>query len=463
MHSCSECGYSTPKWLGRCPECGSWGTMSEQAVASPGTAPAIATLAPSSPALPLTDIDPGAAVRTTTGIGELDRVLGGGIVPGSVVLLAGEPGVGKSTLLLEVASRWAKQPTTSTRGGATRTALYVTAEESVGQVRLRAERTGTIADTCYLAAESDLEVIFGHVDTLKPSLVIVDSVQTVRAPGVEGTAGGVAQSRAVTAGLTSLAKSTGIPILLVGHVTKDGAVAGPRVLEHLVDAVLGFEGDKHSSLRMLRGIKNRFGATDEVGCFEQTDGGIREVPDPSGLFLSHRDTTPDGAAVTVAVDGLRPLLAEVQALVVESPRQTNPRRAVTGLDPTRVPMILAVLQARAKVTGTSNQDVYVATVGGMKVTEPAADLAIALAVVSAQTSRVIAPGTVAVGELGLAGEIRRVPDLGRRLKEAARLGFTRALVPQAGLSDTAVPATMTVRGVASLAEAVAGVFGDATR
>ncbi|HAT1151321.1 TPA: DNA repair protein RadA [Corynebacterium striatum] len=433
IHTCSECGYVSPKWLGRCPDCGSWGTLQESApAASEGTAASAAVtgqmikgLTPSSPAQPITKIGASATKTINTGIGELDRVLGKGIVPGSVVLMAGEPGVGKSTLLLEVASRWAQLE---------RTALYVTAEESAGQVRARAERTDALHETLYLAAESNLDVVFGHVEQLKPSLIIVDSVQTMHAAGVEGVAGGVAQSRAVTAALTTLAKSTGIPVLLVGHVTKDGNVAGPRVLEHLVDVVLNFEGDRQSSLRMLRGIKNRFGATDEVGCFEQTSGGIREVADPSGLFLSHRGSTPDGSAVTVAMDGVRPMLAEVQALTVD-PVAKNPRRVVTGLDSNRVPMVLAVLQARAGER-TNDKDAYVATVGGVRIQETATDLAVALATWSSLHEKPLPPKTVVIGEVGLAGELRRVPNLDRRLSEAARLGYENAIVP-AGKVDAA--------------------------
>ncbi|MDO4685728.1 MAG: DNA repair protein RadA [Corynebacterium sp.] len=415
IHTCTECGYSSPKWLGRCPECGSWGTLEESAPESKK----LASLTPSSPAVPIVEVDPAASTSVTTGIGELDRVLGAGVVPGSVVLMAGEPGVGKSTLLLEVASRWAQLG---------RTALYVTAEESAGQVRLRAERTGALQQSLYLASEHNLDIVFGHVKQLKPSLLIVDSVQTMSASGVEGVPGGVAQSRAVTAALTTLAKTSGIPVLLVGHVTKDGNVAGPRVLEHLVDVVLNFEGDRHSSLRLLRGIKNRFGATDEVGCFEQTSDGIREVEDPSGLFLSHREHTPDGTAVTVAMDGVRPILAEVQSLLVDTPNK-NPRRAVTGLDATRVPMVLAVLAARAGKR-TAEKEVYIATVGGMKIGEPAVDLAVALSTVSALSSKPLPPKTVVLGEVGLAGEIRRIPNLRRRLQEAQRLGYMQAIVPQ---------------------------------
>ena len=442
IHTCTECGYSSPKWLGRCPECGSWGTLQEEAPVAAGPVKT-AALTPSAPAHPITKIEAAATATVKSGIGELDRVLGSGVVPGSVVLMAGEPGVGKSTLLLEVASRWAAQG---------RKALYVTAEESAGQVRARAERTDALHDTLYLAAESNLDVVFGHVEQLKPSLLIVDSVQTMHAAGVEGVAGGVAQSRAVTAALTTLAKTTNIPVLLVGHVTKDGNVAGPRVLEHLVDVVLNFEGDRQSSLRMLRGIKNRFGATDEVGCFEQTSGGIREVPDPSGLFLSHRGRTPDGSAVTVAMDGVRPILAEVQALTVD-PVNKSPRRVVTGLDFNRVPMVLAVLQARCGER-TNDKDAYVATVGGVKITETATDLAVALATWSSLHDTPLPAKTVVVGEVGLAGEIRRVPNLGRRLQEAARMGYTNAIVPAGEQIDVN---GMAVRHVSTLGEALAAL------
>lgn len=471
IHTCSECGYSSPKWLGRCPECGSWGTLEEAApIFSAGLAAGLGSgakasaarggagglgagsrassggrrggLAPSSAAVPITQISSQSAQNMHTGIGELDRVLGDGIVAGSVVLMAGEPGVGKSTLLLEVAARWSQVPATSnleTGNGdgaadsnedsqpTTRTALYVTAEESAAQVYSRAKRTGGLSPTLYLAAESDLDVVFQQVEALRPSLIIVDSVQTMQATGVEGVAGGVAQSRAVTAALTTLAKTTGIPILLVGHVTKDGNVAGPRVLEHLVDVVLNFEGERQSSLRMLRGIKNRFGATDEVGCFEQTADGIREVADPSGLFLSHHGATPNGSAVTVAMDGVRPIVAEVQSLTVD-PVAKNPRRVVTGLDQNRIPLVLAVLQARAGER-TNEKDAYVATVGGVRITETATDLAVALATWSSLHETPLPAKTVFIGEIGLAGEMRTVPNLRRRLQEAARIGYRCAVAP----------------------------------
>ncbi|OFT82338.1 DNA repair protein RadA [Corynebacterium sp. HMSC29G08] len=450
IHTCSECGYSSPKWLGRCPECGSWGTLQEETLVSTGGAAksgiggnvsvTAGALTPATPARPITKVAADAAHAVPSGIGELDRVLGNGVVPGSVILLAGEPGVGKSTLLLEVASRWASIG---------KKALYVTAEESAGQVRGRAGRTGALQDTLFLAAESNLDTVFGHVKEVKPSLLIVDSVQTIHASGVEGVAGGVAQSRAVTAALTTLAKTTNLPVLLVGHVTKDGNVAGPRVLEHLVDVVLNFEGDRQSSLRMLRGLKNRFGATDEVGCFEQTADGIREVSDPSGLFLSHRGQTPDGSAVTVAMDGVRPMLAEVQALTVD-PVNKSPRRVVTGLDGNRVPMVLAVLQARCGER-TNDKDAYVATVGGVRITETATDLAVALATWSSLHEQPLPEKTVVVGEVGLAGELRRVPNLARRLQEAARLGYTRAIVPA---GEKISVKGMRVQQVSTVAEAI---------
>ena len=412
-YRCGDCGHEVAKWVGRCPECQTWGS-----VAAAGSRPVTAVAAPLNPACPISQVDLHSAQATPTGVAELDRVLGGGLVPGAVVLLAGEPGVGKSTLLLEVAHRTAL---------AGRRALYVTGEESAGQVRLRAQRTGALHDELFLAAESDLAAVLGHLDVVDPGLLIVDSVQTMSCAGVEGSPGGVSQVRAVASVLISTAKARGLPVVLVGHVTKDGTVAGPRVLEHLVDVVLQFDGDRHSTLRMVRGVKNRFGAADEVGCFELTDDGIVCLPDPSGLFLSHRDAAVAGTAVTVVVEGKRPLLREVQALVAES-ALANPRRAVSGLDSSRVAMILAVLERRGRVRLVGS-DVYTATVGGMRVVEPAADLAVALAVASAAGDLLLPPHTVAIGEVGLAGEVRQVTGLRRRLAEAARLGFRHALVP----------------------------------
>ncbi|MGV9610705.1 DNA repair protein RadA [Nocardia xishanensis] len=417
---CSACSHEVAKWVGKCPDCGAWGTVDEVAVsAASAAAPGRRAMLPSTAAAPISTIDSKVTKARPTGVGELDRVLGGGVVAGSVVLLSGEPGVGKSTLLLEVAHRWAKQRDEK--------ALYVTAEESAGQVRLRADRTGAVHERVYLAAESDLSIVLGHVEQVRPTLLVVDSVQTMLAPDVDGVIGGVTQVRAVTAALTSLAKASGIAVLLVGHVTKDGNVAGPRTLEHLVDVVLQFEGDKNSTLRMVRGIKNRFGSADEVGCFELHEDGIAGVDDPSGLFLHHRTDSVPGTAVTVAMDGKRPLVGEVQGLTVKT-EIPAPRRAVSGLDYNRVAMVLAVLQSRGRVF-LGKHDVYAATVGGMRLVEPAADLAIALAIASAESDTALPPGWVILGEVGLAGEVRKVTGVARRLAEAQRLGFTTALVP----------------------------------
>ncbi|RSM41604.1 DNA repair protein RadA [Amycolatopsis balhimycina DSM 5908] len=439
-YRCGSCGHEAAKWLGRCPECQEWGSFEERGAPARPAIQRVAAGAPSAPARPIGEVDVEAARARRTGVSELDRVLGGGLVPGAVVLLAGEPGVGKSTLLLEVAYQWAKTVDRS---------LYVTGEESAGQVRLRAERTGNVHDLMYLAAESDLSAILGHVDDVKPGMLIVDSVQTMASPQVDGSPGGVTQVRAVTSGLVALAKERGLPVVLVGHVTKDGSVAGPRVLEHLVDVVLQFEGDKHSTLRMLRGIKNRFGASDEIGCFELQEEGIVGVPDPSGLFISRTAEPVPGTAITVSMEGKRPLLGEVQALV-SSTSAPQPRRAVSGLDSARVAMVLAVLEKRGGLK-LGDKDVYTATVGGMKITEPGIDLALVLALTSSFEDVALSPRLVSVGEVGLAGEIRRVPSVGRRLAEAARLGFTHALVPP---DSGKPPAGIRVLEVSNVADAL---------
>lgn len=410
--------------MGRCPSCGEWGTLAETTGLRNSMGSGAASrkgrglVAGSSGAQPITEISAELAKHLSSGIKELDRVLGGGVVPGSAILLAGEPGVGKSTLLLEVAASWARME---------RNALIITAEESVGQVRQRAERTGALLDSLFLASENDLAAAIDIVDTVKPDLLIVDSLQTMHASDVEGVAGGVAHTKAVTSTLTSLAKLTGIPVIIVGHVTKEGTVAGPRTIEHLVDVVLNFEGDKHSSLRFLRGIKNRFGATDEVGCFEQTGHGIEEVADPSGLFIHHRTESVVGTAVTVAMDGRRAMLGEIQTLAI--PVEMNfPKRYVTGIEASRLSMVLAVL-ARRGGHNLTRKEVYAATVGGMKIVEPAADLATTLALASTATETPLPHGLVVVGELGLGGEVRSVPQLTQRLNEAERLGFHTAIVP----------------------------------
>ncbi len=408
------------RWVGRCPECQAWGTMTEAGVrAAALTLPAAVT--PREAAQSISRTDAAVAHAQPTGIGELDRVLGGGLVPGAVLLLAGEPGVGKSTLLLEVGQKFAQA------GG--RPALLITGEESTAQVRARANRTHTVHADFFLAAENDLGAVIAHLDEVKPGLLILDSVQTIASSTVEGGVGGVPQIRAVTASISAIAKERGIATVLVGHVTKDGSIAGPRALEHLVDVVLYFEGDRHTSLRMLRAIKNRYGATDEVGCFEMHEEGIDELPDPSGLFVSTRDLAVPGTCVTVTVTGRRPLLAEMQSLVGENPAPGTARRSFTDLDSSRVNMLLAVLSRHARITRLAERDVYAASVGGIKITEPAVDLAIALAISSAAEERPLPSTFCAIGELSLSGDVRRVSGVQRRLSEAARLGFRTMVVP----------------------------------
>ena len=411
---CGECGWATGKWVGRCGECQAWGTVLD--ISAPTVRTTVAGPV-SVAARPIGEIDIEAARAVPTGVDELDRVLGGGLVPGAVVLLAGEPGVGKSTLLLDVAGRFAE------RGRA----LYITGEESAAQVRLRADRIGALRDDLFLAAETDLAAVLGHLDQVRPALLVVDSVQTIASNEVDGSPGNVSQIREVAAALSRVAKERGISTVLVGHVTKDGSIAGPRMLEHLVDVVLHFEGDRQSRLRMVRGVKNRYGPSDEVGCFDLSDEGIVGLADPSGLFLSHQRDAVPGTCVTVTVEGKRPLVAEVQALVAPS-ALASPRRTTNGLDSGRVAMVLAVLQRRAGVK-VAAADVYAATVGGVRLTEPATDLALALALAGSAQNEPLATGLVAIGEVGLAGEIRRVTGTARRLAEAARLGFTHALVP----------------------------------
>lgn len=413
---CSECGWTTSKWVGRCGECQTWGSVAERG--APKVAE-VTSIVPVSRAVPISQVPSEAANRHLTGIAELDRVLGGGLVPGVVALLAGEPGIGKSTLLLDAAAKWAQHG---------RRTLYVSGEESAAQVRLRAERTNALADELYLAAETDLGVVLGHIEDIEPTLLVLDSVQTIATAEADGSPGGVSQVREVTAALVRVAKRRNMAVMIVGHVTKDGNIAGPRLLEHLVDVVLAFEGDRHSGFRMVRATKNRFGPADEVGCFEMSEAGIIEVPDPSGLFMSRHEEPVPGTAVTVTMEGRRPLLAEVQALVGPATNEKMPRRTTHGVENSRVAMILAVLERRCNVK-VSNLDVFVSTVGGARIDDPSADLAIAIAVASARNGVNYPQRVIALGEVGLAGELRRVPGAERRLAEAARLGFELAIVP----------------------------------
>jgi DNA repair protein RadA/Sms len=443
-HRCSECGYASPKWVGRCPECQAWGSIQEHG--APASALRAVSAGPvTAPARPIAEVELAGARAVPTGIEEFDRVLGGGLVPGAVLLVAGEPGVGKSTLLLEVAHRVA-----ASNGPA----LVVSGEESAGQVRLRAERIGALHERLYLAAETDLSAVLAHVEQVNPTLLILDSVQTVRSPAVDGTDGGATQVRAVASALTAVAKSRGMTTILVGHVTKDGAIAGPRTLEHLVDVVISFDGERHSTLRLVRAIKNRFGPADEIGCFEIGDAGVVGVPDPSALFVSRRAAPVPGSCVTVTLEGSRPLLAEVQALVASTGGGGSPRRAVSGLDSQRVAMVNAVVERRGGVK-LADADVFAASVGGVRITEPAADLALALAIASASKDRALPEGMIALGEVGLSGEIRRVAGTGRRLAEAARQGYKVALVP---VDSGAAPPGMRLVEVPDLGTAFQRLF-----
>ncbi len=453
LYKCADCGWQSAKWAGRCGECQAWGTLTESAAAA-GAARSgravlrgLPTVRPGAPAVPISLVDASGATAKPTGMDELDRVLGGGLVPGSVVLLAGEPGVGKSTLLLEAGALAAERSDV----------LYVTGEESAAQVRQRAGRIGALSDNLFLAAETDLAALLAHVEAVDPALLIVDSVQTISAAGIEGVPGGVTQVREITSALVSLAKQRNLTTVLVGHVTKDGSIAGPRSLEHLVDVVLHFEGDSRGRLRMIRALKNRFGPTDEVGCFELGEFGLIGLPDPSGLFLSRQHEPVSGTCVTVTLEGRRPLVAEVQTLVCPVEGSEPPRRITSGLDYARVGMAVAVLQRRAGVN-LGRCDIYAATVGGVRLTEPSVDLAVLLALASARSNLCLPSDLVAFGEVGLAGEIRSVAGIGRRLAEASRMGFRRAVVP---VGTDAIPADsrMEVQQVPDIASAIAAGLG----
>ncbi len=448
MARCADCGHVEPKWLGQCPGCGAWGTMTEQR-AEGGAGPGSAT-APAAPmgrgveARPIPEVSGDERDRDRTGIGELDRVLGGGLVAGSVTLVGGEPGAGKSTLLLQAADALAR---------AGRTVLYATAEESQSQVRLRAGRLGTLDAGVLLAAVATTADLRELSDRYAPDVLIVDSVQTVRDEETGGVAGGTSQVRAVAAALVTVAKARGLTTLLVGHVTKDGSVAGPRALEHLVDAVCELGGEAQHALRLLRATKNRFGATGEVGCFEMTGQGLRGVADPSAVFGGRSEPGTTGVARTVALEGHRPLLAEVQALSAPS-QLTQPRRVATGVDTTRLALLLAVLDKRAGLA-VGARDVYVASVGGLALSEPAVDLAACLAVASSETEQPLPDQAVLLGEVGLAGEVRPVPRTADRLAEAARLGCELALVPTA---YDGPDAGLVVRRVRTVGEALAAAL-----
>jgi DNA repair protein RadA/Sms len=435
-HRCTECQAASPRWTGRCAECGAWNSIVED-LAPPVSGAHVAVT-------PLLQAEQAAAAPArATGIPELDRVLGGGLVPGSVTLLGGEPGIGKSTLLLQALAAIAATG---------RRTLLVSAEESADQVRLRAERLGAAPPSLWLATETELARVLAAAGEVIPEVLVVDSIQTIHDATLGSSAGSVVQVQACAQALVEFAKQRSLAVVLVGHVTKDGSLAGPRALEHLVDTVLSFEGERHHALRLLRAMKHRFGATGELGLFEMGELGLIGVPDPSGLFLGDRHADAAGSVVVPAMEGRRPLLVELQALVVKT-QLPQPRRSAQGLDAGRLALLVAVLDRRAHLP-LSGDDVYVSAVGGVRIVEPAADLALTLALASSATDTVIPPELVACGEIGLAGEIRQVAHLGRRLAEAARLGFTRALVPRT--TPDGPPGLQLLR-VATVADALAAV------
>jgi len=446
LFSCSECGGTSPKWLGKCPHCGAWNTLVESVVsdsaASKNRYSERAGLAPASAVMALSAIEAQDMQRTPTGQDELDRVLGGGMVEGGVVLIGGDPGIGKSTLLLQALDGLQRS------GQST---LYVTGEESGAQVALRARRLGLDNSQVHVLAETQLEKIIAKLQAQSPQVAVIDSIQTVYSDQLTSAPGSVAQVRECAAHLTRLAKSSGTTVVLVGHVTKEGALAGPRVLEHMVDTVLYFEGDTHSSYRLVRAIKNRFGAVNEIGVFAMTEKGLKGVSNPSAIFLSQHSEPVPGSCVMVTLEGTRPLLVEIQALVDSG--GPSPRRLSVGLDRDRLAMLLAVLHRHAGVA-CMDQDVFVNAVGGVRISEPAADLAVMLAIQSSLRGKPLPRGFLAFGEVGLAGEVRPAPRGQERLKEAAKLGFSVALIPKANAPKKPIEG-LTIHAVERVDEAVA--------
>lgn len=445
---CQECGTQTLKWMGRCPGCGAWNSLQEETVESTPRGQREHPRWERNKPLPITEIKPGANIRTRTENREFDRILGGGIVEGSLVLVGGEPGIGKSTLLLQVSNALSSRE---------KTVLYVSGEESVQQSKIRAERLGASSPGLYLVSETNLDLILEYINEVNPSLVVIDSIQTVFKPEISSAPGSISQVRECAARLLVTAKSRGFAIILIGHVTKSGAIAGPRVLEHMVDTVLYFEGDRHHAFRILRAVKNRFGSTDEIGIFQMEEDGLKGVKNPSELFLSQRESGLTGSVVVPCLEGKRPILVEIQALVSHSGLAV-PRRRATGLDWNRVLMLMAVLERRGGLR-LQDKDVFINVVGGVKVSEPSADLGIVLAVTSNVKNSPVDPATVVMGEVGLGGEIRGVNRITQRLKEAAKLGFERAVIPEKNRDEIGKFKGLEIMTVKNIRQAMKALLG----
>ncbi|MBY7141659.1 DNA repair protein RadA [Virgibacillus sp. NKC19-3] len=442
---CQECGYESAKWMGKCPGCNSWNTLVEEIEASSTTSKHTVNGGMKNLSKPekITAIQSQKEPRITTSMMELNRVLGGGIVPGSLVLVGGDPGIGKSTLLLQISSQLADKQLP---------VLYISGEESTRQTKLRADRLGVTSNLLYVLSETNLFDIAKHINEIQPSFVVVDSIQTIFREEVSSAPGSVSQVRESTSELMKIAKTSGIPIFIVGHVTKEGAIAGPRMLEHMVDAVLYFEGERHHMYRILRGVKNRFGSTNEMGIFEMKEEGLKEVMNPSEIFLEERSQGAAGSTVVASMEGTRPVLVEIQALI--SPTSFgNPRRMATGVDSSRVPLLMAVLEKRVGLM-LQNQDAYIKVAGGVKLDEPAIDLAIAVSIASSFRDQATLPEDIFIGEVGLTGEIRRVSRIEQRVQEAAKLGFKRVICPMKNLDGWTVPQNIQVVGVNTVQEAL---------
>ncbi|SFQ17377.1 DNA repair protein RadA [Salibacterium halotolerans] len=444
---CQDCGYESQKWMGRCPGCGEWNTLVEEIEAPANSSGAKRSFQESGEASrkpePITKVAGEKEPRIDTSLPELNRVLGGGIVPGSLVLVGGDPGIGKSTLLLQLTSVLAEQH---------HRVLYISGEESVKQTKLRADRLGVHADTLFVFAETDLDLIEQAIHQIQPTMVVIDSIQTVHQSSISSAPGSVSQVRETTSSFMKIAKSRGIAVFIVGHVTKQGAIAGPKMLEHMVDSVLYFEGEQHHTYRILRAVKNRFGSTNEIGIFEMKEMGLKEVKNPSEIFLEERTQGSAGSIVVASLEGTRPVLVEIQALIAPS-SFSNPKRTATGVDHNRIALLMAVLEKRLGML-LQNQDAYMNVAGGVKLDEPAIDLGLAVCIASSFRNHATNPADVVVGEVGLTGEIRRVARVEDRIYEAAKLGFERAVVPQKNLEGWTYPENIEVVGVSTLEEAL---------